>query len=210
MSRPQVYLVRQNIREVGDVDVAAGLWTVTEADKARYHAYHQRDDQRRFLFGRIALRHGIRALGGPQDCLEALTTDDYGKPSMPYGIHFSIAHSGDWVVVALSKDAEVGLDIEEIRQVDFEDFRTVFTPGQWSEVEASAQPLQAFFRLWAQKEAVIKADGRGMSLDLQMLILNGNAIEVEGKRWFLTEIEQAGYSCYLATVSVDPVVDILR
>jgi 4'-phosphopantetheinyl transferase len=117
----------------------------------------------------------------------------YNKPYVEgVEFNFSISHSGNKVVVAFSKKT-IGIDIEEIKPVSLSDF----TPVMREEELNSFTDLSAFYRLWAQKEAVIKAEGLGFSMDAKTLIVENDTCFVAPKKWLLKEIKIADdYSCW--------------
>lgn len=95
----------------------------------------------------------------------------YGKPSLSIrhgsGIRFSLAHSGDRVLVAIAAGAEVGVDLEIVKPVE-----SVEALGEviWTESERREflsvvvdRRLEAFYLGWVRKEAALKAFGRGLS-----------------------------------------------
>lgn len=90
----------------------------------------------------------------------------HGKPVLGGALaHMgvNISHSGDWVVLALALNARVGVDIQIRRS------RVRIQPVSaliFSESEQRLVPADdstAFFQLWSQKEALLKALGRGLS-----------------------------------------------
>ena len=116
------------------------------------------------------------------------------KPFAPGFPHFNLSHSGDWVVLALD-DGEVGVDIEGLSPGNLSVARRVLTPGELRWMEEA--PLERFHTLWTVKEAVIKATGRGLSLDMRgfdaLPLLRGNSIEVERRRWYAAAGGFEGY-----------------
>ena len=46
--------------------------------------------------------------------------NEYGKPfiNYPTNLHLSISHSGNWITCIVD-DNPVGIDVEEIKQIDF-------------------------------------------------------------------------------------------
>ena len=113
---------------------------------------------------------------------------------------FNISHSGAYVVCALCTAGRVGIDIEEIRPIDIQDFIAQMTRNQWESLRASKNRLEAFFSLWTQKEAVIKADGRGIAIPLNEIIVEGEKAFLADDIWRMKEVRIAdGYCCHLAT-----------
>lgn len=113
---------------------------------------------------------------------------------------FNISHSGAYVVCALCPAGRVGIDIEEIRPIDIPDFIAQMTRNQWESLMASKNRLEAFFSLWTQKEAVIKADGRGIAIPLNEIIVEGEKAFLADDIWRMKEVRIVdGYCCHLAT-----------
>jgi 4'-phosphopantetheinyl transferase len=97
-----------------------------------------------------------------------------GKPFLPGGPagsrpHFNVAHSGDWVVIAIDPGAPIGVDIERVRTLPAIAglMRTVLADDEQAELAScSAGDLpRAFLRWWTAKEALLKAHGTGLGLD---------------------------------------------
>ncbi|MDS1138864.1 4'-phosphopantetheinyl transferase superfamily protein [Pusillimonas sp. SM2304] len=141
-------------------------------------------DRHRSLLGRAALR----TLLGRKLTLAApdipLHQGPYGKPvltaSQAPRIEFSIAHSGDWVLVALASQS-IGIDIEQQRgPVDPALIRSCFTPAEQAHIRTGAD----FYRYWTYKEAAIKAIGTGFSLDPLQFEITGHEpdLRIHGHR----------------------------
>jgi len=95
---------------------------------------------------------------------------ELGRPILGDGlprVNFSIAHSGAYVVMACSKDEQVGVDIEHIdAKINPEELApTVFSE---SERQLIGRNIDAFFMLWTKKEALFKAHGTGFINDYYM------------------------------------------
>lgn len=116
------------------------------------------------------------------------------------GFNFNISHSGDLVVCAASRSCNVGIDVEQMRSISPNDFKEHITDNEWNTIISHSDPQQAFYKYWTEKESVIKADGKGLSIPLKSFeILNGKAI-IENRQWYVREIAlQKGHYCSLAT-----------
>lgn len=86
--------------------------------------------------------------------------NEHGKPYLEHGAHFSISHSGNIAVLAVSED-EIGVDTEKLRPPEKAVIRRCFTEEEAERAQASAE---SFTRLWTEKEAVLKLLGTGFSL----------------------------------------------
>ena len=85
-------------------------------------------------------------------------------------MRFNISHSGGLAVFAFTLDCEVGVDVEEIRELkDLAEIAArFFCAEETAELMSlpADQRTAAFFRCWTRKEAYIKAIGDGLSAPL--------------------------------------------
>jgi 4'-phosphopantetheinyl transferase len=93
-----------------------------------------------------------------------------GKPQVE-GVSFNVAHSGDIILIAVARTGLLGVDVERINPTTpvLDIAGRYFAPTEIALITdaPSAEAQQtAFFRLWSRKEAIIKADGRGLSVEL--------------------------------------------
>lgn len=128
-------------------------------------------DRDRFLAGRGRLREILAGYLGA-DPRELIF--DYGEQGKPLlagvgeALRFNLSHSGDHAVLAVSRTAEVGVDIEGVRPVEREVASRTFSAAESAALDAlpDEQWLAGFFRCWTRKEAVVKAIGTGLLSDL--------------------------------------------
>jgi 4'-phosphopantetheinyl transferase len=88
-----------------------------------------------------------------------------------------MSHAHGRALIAVSEGLEVGVDLERIR-LDVEVAKLserYFAPSEHAAIMQSAQEQRAtrFFRYWVAKEAVLKAQGIGLSALSQCEILLG-------------------------------------
>lgn len=91
-------------------------------------------------------------------------TGTHGKPRLARAASewgFNLSHAGDYVVAALAKGMAIGVDLESrARKTDMEALGArVFSESERELVRAGGR--DAFFALWSQKEALLKAMGCG-------------------------------------------------
>jgi 4'-phosphopantetheinyl transferase len=92
---------------------------------------------------------------------------DHGKPRLAdaaAGVHFSLAHSGDHVVVAVTRAGPVGVDVEQLKPAtDYRRLqRSTLTADEAAALGADGERPLDFLRTWVRKEAVTKAVGTGI------------------------------------------------
>lgn len=112
-----------------------------------------------------------RALGLPAP--PRVDKDERGKPYLPDfpGLHISISHTRGAAAVALS-DAPVGVDVEPAGRTLHDWFPARF----FTEAErALAACPEAVIEVWTRKEALLKRDGRGITLPLREVETAGRA-----------------------------------
>lgn len=145
--------------------------------------FKKNDDQARFAAGRYLLFHALTEAGQPE-ALQHLKTDEHGRYFIPGMPDFNISHSGNWVGLAWRPSAKVGLDIEFKRELDPSAFTKQFSPLEMQAMLASPNPLEAFFKNWTRKEAVMKAEGRGMRIPLHSIRLAKHGARIDGDERF--------------------------
>jgi 4'-phosphopantetheinyl transferase len=157
-------------------------------ERRRISAYSQPGDQQRFAAGRGLLRQALSdATGLAPDalCLKPNTSGKVCWVNVPENIEcdldFNISHSGDQVRVVIGPQSGVGIDIDQVRDcLDVHAMgRHVFTATERAYVAQGAEPDQtvSFFRLWVCKEAVAKALGYGLLMDLRRFEVDLSAVE---------------------------------
>ena len=177
--------------------------------RARISRYRRWEDRQAGLFGKLLLAEGLRRCGHPPENLRNLVWDAWGRPFLGFGMDFNISHSGEYVVCALSPAGRVGIDIEKVRPFELSDFDWQRTRDQWEEIMASENRVEPFFSLWTRKEAVTKADGRGISIPLDKIIIENETVVLADGVWRLKEIRIAcGYCCHMASNREDQEIRI--
>jgi 4'-phosphopantetheinyl transferase len=138
---------------------------LTDAEQQHAQRYTRPADQLRFRVGRGCLRYLLGQRLGLPAATVALRTGRFGKPHLaePSGVHFNVAHSGDWVVVALAA-REIGIDLEQmVPDFDFTEVAAQrFSPAEQQLLALSPEPQLAFYHIWTQLEARAKASGLGL------------------------------------------------
>ena len=101
---------------------------------------------------------------------------EYGKPYVDSGEQFNLSHSGDYVILAVSDGAEVGCDIEQLKEQDYLRMgRVVYTDSELEILCSSKDMRDKFFEFWTKKEALMKWSGEGFHLSPKSIDLSRNA-----------------------------------
>lgn len=158
--------------------------------------------RRRFMAARATLRRLIARKIGNSPREVDLVEGEHGKPMLGSGfdLRFNVSHSGVLALYGFTELGEIGVDIEQIRTVDTPSLAQLcFSDLERRELDSlpTRRRLTAFFDGWVRKEAVIKADGRGMymPLDSFSVKLGGPAQFIEPppgellESWWLNSID---------------------
>ncbi len=131
--------------------------------------------RQRFTLCRAALRSVLcRELDCRNEHL-AFKVSEHNKPSatvrgLPAPISFNVSHSGRHGLIALAPGGRVGVDVEErVPHPNLDELiAAVLGPNERNELAAAPRPhrLHLFFSLWTMKEALSKAHGMGLSMDV--------------------------------------------
>ncbi len=164
--------------------------------------YNRFEDRQATLFGKLLL---LRALQNnfPDnwfDKFHSLKVSQYGKPFIEGGPEFNISHSEHIVILALAGNQPIGIDIEKIRLIDINDFSKELpeVATLYEHYEADQANL-LFFDCWTQKEAVLKANGKGLAAPLKQVILNAESAFFDNTRWIIKKLLiDENYCCHVA------------
>lgn len=128
----------------------------------------------------------------------------HGKPYLPNSknperLMFNISHSGDDILFALTRCAEIGVDVETARE------RTMmepiaerhYHPNEIRDLKKCKGPafVDRFYEYWTLKEAWIKALGRGLSypiatLDFSAVLPSGGmTCHIENADWWCCPLQ---------------------
>ncbi len=140
----------------------------------RYNHYINPLDAKRFLCHRRFMRNVIAAYTAMEPHKIRFELTPYGKPYLKNSkIFLNLAHSGNDNIMAISKNIKIGIDIERIIKIEnIPRFTsTYFTKNEIALITRTPlnEKHQAIFAFWTLKEAYIKAQGKGLSLDISKI-----------------------------------------
>lgn len=125
--------------------------------------------------GWLLLQHQLVQNGYDANLLTEVQTTRFGKPFIPGAFNFSLSYTGNFAVCAVADINRLGVDIEIAREIELYDFSRYFNDTEWHTIVRSEDPQKSFFLYWTRKESVLKADGRGLSVDLRDVSVNATA-----------------------------------
>jgi 4'-phosphopantetheinyl transferase len=154
----------EEVRRSCDVDA------LLDADeRSRAARFRSSDARDRFVAGRALLKTLLGASLRRLPSAIRLRVEATGQPVLlepDSGVHVSISHAGERVVVACAS-REVGVDIERLRPLPgaLDLARRFFDASEAASLEREpvAHRSEAFLALWTKKEALLKARGLGLA-----------------------------------------------
>ena len=98
--------------------------------------------------------------------------DQKGKPFLkncPYS--FSLSHSGEYVMVGLSK-FPIGVDIQETKKVDPKVLKFICNDSDLYFYNTARDKDDFFYQMWTSKEAILKLNGNNLSDGMKNIVVN--------------------------------------
>lgn len=202
-----VYCIRTDAQNVSatalESRVASVIGTLPASKYDRI--LHIRPSQGRVnsALGWCLLRFALHDRGYADFTLSRLEFDGDRKPRWPNArCDFNLSHAGSLVACAVTETGRVGIDCEHIRPVNATALMRRILAG--NERTPSGTDVQGFFRLWTQKEAVIKAEGNGGVWDMSRVHVDDASADYRDTRWYLYPVTCAGgYAAHVASDIAD-------
>ena len=189
---------------------------------SRTERFRFQKDRQRFLVTRGLLRIILSRYLGSEPGQLCFAYNSHGKPALipssaPRTLSFNLSHAHGLLLVAITQNRQVGIDVEYTRAPlpDVEQIAERFFSVEEKQTLRALPPNerhQVFFRCWTCKEAYLKARGEGLSLSLDRLavalipgepapLLRVQGAPQETRRWSLRELIPA--PGYVATLAVE-------
>lgn len=111
----------------------------------------------------------------------------------------SISHSESWVVGALALNARVGVDIETFRSVSLDSLRPYLLDSELARVDNAEDPQREAIKCWSLREAILKADGRGLLVSEEVIRDIWRLEKPQGGKWRVENFDSDQACIYLAT-----------
>jgi 4'-phosphopantetheinyl transferase len=176
---------------------------LSPSERARLSEFRRPEDAERFEIGAVLLRAAV-ADGRPDSSPETVHIDracpecerQHGRPVViddrNDDTYVSVSHSGDYVIVAVTDVAPIGVDVEQRSPAMLDAVREICTPDeQFSTLDEAAA-------LWVRKEAVLKATGEGFRRDPTTV-----RVGTSGTTDFVGWLDDDGPTCRLYDLTID-------
>jgi 4'-phosphopantetheinyl transferase len=143
---------------------------LTGAERERAERLRAAGRETECIAARGCLRHLLAMYLAADAAAISFVTAPGGKPALASdpSLRYSFADSGGRALVAVARDREIGVDLERVRPRDLRPglMERVMSPAERAAAEGceSEEALALFYRLWARKEAILKAAGVGLRM----------------------------------------------
>lgn len=209
ISRSEVHIWRSSLDRLPE-EVEGLAQTLSADERRRAERFYFEQDSQRFIVARGFLRTILsNYLDIPAACLQF----DYGHRGKPAiaetQLRFNLSHSKDLALYAITRDRDLGVDLEFIRPMnEAGQIAKRYFSRRENDIFQALSPSQkpaGFFHHWTRKEAYLKAVGDGLAAnndDFDATVATEELIESDRAiRWFLRSFAPAPN--YLATVAVE-------
>ena len=142
----------------------------------------------------LLLDYALREYGLCERDMEYIE-NAHGKPFFKNrpDIKFSLSHSGEYAVCAVSNRSSAGIGIDVEKYGDAKNALKIaeryFTAEEYEYVKNHRNPEAAFFRLWTRKESLLKALGTGISGGLSVYEVLEDEIMAGDKKFYFSQID---------------------
>jgi 4'-phosphopantetheinyl transferase len=154
-------------------DLAAHIEILDGQERERMQRFYFAPDRARYAVAHANLRTILGGYLAQPAASVRFHINGLGKPELDHSdtsssFHFNLSHSRSIALLAVTKGRPLGVDVEEVRPIEPEVADRYFSASELSqlrELQGDAW-LTGFYRCWTRKEAVLKAEGVGLSLAL--------------------------------------------
>lgn len=190
---------------------------LSESERLRWQRFLQPADRERFLHARALTRSVLAGYMGDLEPRQVLFSQgSWGKPTLahPAGgprIFFNLSHTRGMAVLAVTRAAEVGVDVESLeRRVELlalsERYFAAMEHDQIAQLSGQAQ-RERFFAIWTLKEAYLKARGLGLHFGMDSFAFDCSTLAIHleesaaaqsGGGWLFRLLERGQFRIALA------------
>jgi 4'-phosphopantetheinyl transferase len=139
--------------------------------------------------------------GLEKNIIRKMSLHEFGKPFVPSTeVSFNISHSADLVVCAVAGRGNIGVDVERVRTIEWGQYKECFSRDEWHKISMASHPAYKLLELWAKKESILKADGRGLQIPLTDVMIREDQGMIKGelKTWWTYPVSIPGHICYVS------------
>ncbi len=158
---------------------------------ARIKVYHSEQDKVLRSMGKLLLLKVLTIFfQQPRSILSDIRYDVNNKPFLPNsGLDFSIAHSGQLIVCAITREGKIGVDTEQITNHVPDVLEDNFSEAEIFEIAQHKNPAAGFYQAWTRKEAVMKATGMGVLLPMSSINQLTDSVRIDDDTYYYKNLK---------------------
>lgn len=148
---------------------------LNEKEREQWQKFRFEKHRHQYLITRALVRSTLSRYSGRPPESWHFIAGNHGRPEIapeepPLKLRFNVSHTEKLVAFALTLGHDIGVDVEEIHRKTncLELAQRYFSNTEADDLSQLPESKQKtrFFEYWTLKEALTKADGRGLSLSL--------------------------------------------
>lgn len=188
-------------KQWGEQELTDKLLLLPEDQRQSVQRKRRWIDKQLTIAGKLLLIKALQALGAEgQFKLSGLHYNSHKRPYFDGNIDFNISHSADIVICCATDQGQIGVDIEEIKEIDLADYPDYFTSNEWRYINAHTSKFDGFYNFWTRKEAVLKAIGTGFHTPLDEVDVSEDIISYDNITYYIQRMDiHDNYKCHMAT-----------
>ncbi len=177
--------------DIDSVDLERAEATLSESERSRATAITDPTAQKIFTACRGDLRRVLSIYLDVTPSTIPISTTPSGKPEVgrASNVKFNVSHSEDLGLIAVSRGAEVGVDVQphDPDRPIMDIAKRFFTPREYEHLcsRSSDDSVSAFYSFWSRKEALVKAVGSSLGSSL-------TGLDVLGNGWIMADLAKVG------------------
>jgi len=182
---------KYNINDIKKEEYDRFFALMEEKKRERISRFKNIDDKKRSVCAEMLVKRAISEKCGIKIDEIVIETEDGGKPFCRNAkLQFSISHSGDYAVCAVS-EYPIGIDIQKIVPYNPKTAKRVCTAAEFCEIEKSTVKDAEFIKIWTKKEAVMKMCGAGIAgADIKNCLFGKDVITIQFSDYFVSICEE--------------------
>lgn len=191
LSNNQIDIWQADLNENRLFQLSSYFYILNQEEKENASNFKETYQKKYYILSHVILRLLLSKYTGVDPALIEIHKNKYGKPFITsHNLQFNISHSKNKLAIAIAV-CEVGIDIEYVNpNFDINEILNVtLSINEELNIKKLKPNLQKkqFYLYWTKKEALLKAIGTGINMDLNKLeISDDSSINIDKeKEWII-------------------------
>lgn len=179
-----------NVNDMSESEYNKFFDLMSEEKKGKVKRLKEIEDKKLSVCGEMLAKRAICDVTGKSSEEIVFERKKSGKPFCKnVDIEFSISHSGEYTVCALS-NTPIGIDIQKVTPYNNKTAEKVCSAEEIERIDLSVDKAREFTKIWTKKEAVLKRDEKSIfSSDIKTCLLGETVKTIELEDYFVSIAE---------------------